>query len=325
MATLKDVAAECGLTVTTVSRVLNNRGYISDETRAKVFAAMEKLNYTPNEVARSLSKKATNTIGVIVPHIRHPYFAEMISNIENAASKKGYKIILYNTKGRDNKEKVYLDMCTSNRVAGIILFSASIAVQEFTDSKIPLVTVERYVENGTAAVECDNKQGGELAAQHLIDQGCKRLLNVSGVTENSMPADDRTLGFKEVCKKNGIYYKVIETNIGQYNSLDYHELLEGALELDDEIDGVFASSDLIASQVLQVCSKLGKRVPEDVKLVGFDDVMISQITNPPISTIHQPIKEMASAAVDMVVAASEGKTVPKRTLLPVTLVKREST
>lgn len=325
MATLKDVAAECGLTVTTVSRVLNNRGYISDETRAKVFAAMDKLNYTPNEVARSLSKKSTNTIGVIVPHIRHPYFAEMLSNIENAASKNGFKIILYNSKGRDNKEKEYLDMCTSNRVAGIILFSASVAVQEFAASKIPLVTVERFVENGTAAVECDNRQGGELAAQHLIDQGCKRLLNVSGVIGNSMPADDRTLGFADVCNKNGITYKIVETNIGQYNSLDYHELLEQALGLGEVFDGVFASSDLIASQVLQVCAKVGIKVPEDIKLVGFDDVMISQITNPPITTIHQPIKEMAETAVEMVIAASEGKTVPKRTLLPVSLVKREST
>ena len=99
MATLKDVAAETGLTVTTVSRVLNNRGYISDETREKVYAAMKKLNYRPNEVARSLSKQTSNTIGVIVPHISHPYFSEMISNLENAASKKGYKIILCNSRG----------------------------------------------------------------------------------------------------------------------------------------------------------------------------------------------------------------------------------
>ncbi len=325
MATLKDVAAECGLAVTTVSRVLNNRGYISDETREKVYAAMDKLNYKPNEVARSLSKKTTNTIGVIVPHIRHPYFSEMISNIENAASKKGYKIMLCNSKGRNNKEKEYLDMCTSNRVAGIILFSAGVAVQEFTDSRIALVTVERFVENGTAAVECDNRQGGELAAQHLIDSGCKRLLMVSGVSENSMPADDRALGFADVCENNNVSYKIVSTSIGQYNSLDYHDLLEGAIGVYENIDGVFASSDLIAAQVLQVCEKLERKVPEDVKIVGFDDVMISQITNPPITTIHQPIKEMAVTAVDMVIAASEGKTVPKRTLLPVTLVKREST
>jgi len=325
MATLKDVAAECGLTVTTVSRVLNNRGYISEETKQKVHEAMEKLNYRPNEVARSLSKKYTNTIGVIVPHIRHPYFCEMISNIENAANKRGYKIILCNSKGAEHKEKEYIDMCRSNRVAGIILFSAGVEVQEFTDSNIPLVTVERFIETGTAAVECDNKQGGELAAKHLIDCGCKSLLQVSGVRENSMPADDRTVGFASVCEQNGVKYREVKTSIGEYNSLDYHELLEEALILDEEIDGVFASSDLIAAQVLQVCAKLKKRVPEDIKIVGFDDVMISRLTTPPITTIHQPIKEMAVAAVDIVIAAAEGNTVAKRTLLPVSIVEREST
>ena len=325
MATLKDVAAECGLTVTTVSRVLNNRGYISEETRQKVHSAMDKLNYQPNEVARSLSKKTSKTIGVIVPHIRHPYFSEMISNIENAANKHGYKIILCNSKGTEHKEKEYVDMCRSNRVAGIILFSAGVEVQEFTDSNIPLVTVERFTENGTAAIECDNKQGGMLAAKHLIESGCKHLLHVSGVTDNSMPADDRAKGFSEVCEENNIGYTEVATSIGQYNSLDYHDLLETALGLDKNIDGVFASSDLIAAQILQVCARIGKRVPDDIKIVGFDDVMISRLTTPPITTIHQPIKEMANAAVEMVIAAGAGNTVAKRTLLPVTLIKREST
>ena len=103
MATLKDVAREAGLTVTTVSRVLNNRGYISDNARERVAKAMKKLNYRPNELARSLQNKSSNTIGVIVPHIRHPYFAEMISNLENEAHKKCYKIILCNSRGRDGK------------------------------------------------------------------------------------------------------------------------------------------------------------------------------------------------------------------------------
>lgn len=319
------MAAKCGLTVTTVSRVLNNRGYISDETRAKVYATMEELNYQPNEVARSLSKKSTNTIGVIVPHIRHPYFADMISNIENAASKRGYKIILANTKGTNHKEKEYLDMCTSNRVAGVILFSSSVQVSEFTKSNIPLITVERFIENGTAAVECDNEQGGRLAAEALIKAGCKKLLIIGGVFKNSMPADDRLKGFAKVCQENGVEYKEIVTSQDQYDSLNYHSLLDGALKIDDSIDGVFASSDLIAAQVLQVCGKIGKRVPEDIKLIGFDDVMISKLTTPPISTIHQPIKEMAETAVDLLISAAEGKVVPKRTLLPVTYIEREST
>lgn len=340
MATLKDVARETGLTVTTVSRVLNNRGYISEETREKVYAAMKKLNYRPNEVARSLSKKSTNTIGVIVPHIRHPYFSELISNLENEASKRGYKMILCNSQEKENKEREYLEMCTSNRVAGIVLCSAGVAVEEFQGSNIPLITIERYMENGTASVECDNRQGGKLAAEHLIACGCKNLLHISGVYETAMPADNRALGFIEVCEKAGVSHREVATNTYQYNNLEYHDFLEEVLkenydvdntvENDENcgkkrIDGIFASSDLIAAQVLQVCSKLGIRVPEDIKLVGFDDVNISSLTTPRITTIHQPIKEIAELTLELLINAQDGKTVAKRSLLPVSLVKREST
>ena len=340
MATLKDVARETGLTVTTVSRVLNNRGYISEETREKVYAAMKKLNYRPNEVARSLSKKSTNTIGVIVPHIRHPYFSELISNLENEASKRGYKMILCNSQEKENKEREYLEMCTSNRVAGIVLCSAGVAVEEFQGSNIPLITIERYMENGTASVECDNRQGGKLAAEHLIACGCKNLLHISGVYETAMPADNRALGFIEVCEKAGVSHWEVATNTYQYNNLEYHDFLEEVLkenyyvdntvENDENcgkkrIDGIFASSDLIAAQVLQVCSKLGIRVPEDIKLVGFDDVNISSLTTPRITTIHQPIKEIAELTLELLINAQDGKTVAKRSLLPVSLVKREST
>ena len=340
MATLKDVARETGLTVTTVSRVLNNRGYISEETREKVYEAMKKLNYRPNEVARSLSKKSTNTIGVIVPHIRHPYFSELISNLENEASKRGYKMILCNSQEKENKEREYLEMCTSNRVAGIVLCSAGVAVEEFQGSNIPLITIERYMENGTASVECDNRQGGKLAAEHLIACGCKNLLHISGVYETAMPADDRALGFIEVCEKAGVSHWEVATNTYQYNNLEYHDFLEEVLkenyyvdntaENDENcgksrIDGIFASSDLIAAQVLQVCSKLGIRVPEDIKLVGFDDVNISSLTTPQITTIHQPIKEIAELTLELLINAQDGKTVAKRSLLPVSLVKREST
>lgn len=324
MATLKDVARETGLTVTTVSRVLNNRGYISDETRKKVNEAMKKLNYQPNEVARSLTKKSTNTIGVIVPHIRHPYFAELISNLESQSYKQGYKIILCNSQEKREREKEYLEMCSSNRVAGIILCSGTVSVEEFQGSNIPLITIERYLENGTASVECDNRQGGQLAAQYLIDSGCKNLLHFSGVHDNAMPADMRADGFKEICDRNGIAHKEVATSAYQYNHLEYHDFIECVIRENPQVDGIFASSDLIAAQILQVCHKLDIKVQEQLKLVGFDDVNISFLTTPRITTIHQPIKEMAQIAVNMMVDAVNGKVVPRRTMLPVSLVLRET-
>jgi LacI family transcriptional regulator, sucrose operon repressor len=325
VATLKDVARETGLTVSTVSRVLNNRGYISEETRQNVYAAMKKLNYQPNEVARSLSKKKNNTIGVIVPHISHPYFAELISNLESQAYLHKYKMLLFNSKEKNEKEQEYLEMCKSNRVAGIILCSGTVAVDAFKGLDIPLITIERYLENGTASVECDNLKGGRLAAKHLIEVGCKNLIHFSGVHETAMPADSRALGFREVCINSGVNYNEISTNSVQYNNLEYHEFIENVLREYPDTDGIFASSDLIAAQVIQVCAKLGIQVPGQMKIVGFDDVSIASLTTPRITTIRQPIKEMAQMAIELIISAGEGKMVPSRTILPISLIKRETT
>lgn len=325
MATLKDVAKETGLTVSTVSRVLNNRGYISEEARQKVYDAMKKLNYRPNAVARSLSKQSSNTIGVIVPHIRHPYFAELISNLESQAYHHKYQILLFNSQEKNEKEWEYLEMCSSNRVAGIILCSGTVGVEEFQGLNVPLVTIERYLENGTAEVACDNMQGGQLAARHLIAQGCSHLVHISGVHETAMPADARSAGFCEVCRQSGVDFKTVATSAFQYNHLEYREILERVLKENPETDGIFASSDLIAAQLLQVCGKLGIAVPGQLKIVGFDDVNIASLTTPPITTIHQPIKEMAKAAVELLIHAAEGELVPSKTTLPVSLVVRETT
>lgn len=325
LATLKDVAKETGLTVSTISRVLNNRGYISDETRQNVYSAMKKLNYHPNEVARSLSKQSTNTIGVIVPHIRHPYFAELISNLESHAYNHKYKILLFNSKEKNEKEREYLEMCTSNRVSGIILCSGTVTVEEFKGLNVPLVTIERYLENGTAAIECDNIQGGRLAAKHLIESGCKNLIHFSGVYETAMPADSRAAGFRETCITMNVNFKEVVTSAFQYNNLEYYDFIENTLRENPLTDGLFASSDLIAAQVIQVCSKMGIQIPNQLKIVGFDDVYIASLTTPRITTIHQPIKEMAKMAVELMISANEGKIVPSRTMLPVSLVKRETT
>lgn len=325
MATLKDVAREAGLTVGTVSRVLNNRGYISDKAREKVNEAMKKLNYHPNEVARSLSKSSTNTIGVIVPHIRHPYFTEMISNLENQAYKKGYKILLCNSRSIQEKEKEYIDMCTSNKVAGIILCSGTVSTEVFDGIGVPVVTIERFLDNGTAAVECDNRQGGVLAAEKLIACGCRHLLHVGNIGGMFMPADMRTEGFREVCERENIPFVELLTEEIQYNSMKYGELIEDALKKYPETDGLFANSDVIAAQTLQTCRKLCISVPERLKVIGFDDVFLATLTTPQLTTVHQPIKEMAEIAINLLHDAVSGKLVPKRTVLPVCLSERETT
>ncbi len=324
MATLKDVAERAEVTVTTVSRVINNRGYISEQTRKRVFDVMKELNYQPNELARSLSKQRTNTIGIIVPHIVHPYFAKLISNLETAAANKGYKILLCNSKAENEKELEYIEMCKSNRVSGIILCSRNVDIEEMKNLEAPVITIERNLEAGTVGIECDNYLGGRMATEHLISCGCKNLLHLSGIQDENMPADARAEGFIAVCEEQGIKHTEVQNTSMIYRTLDYHEYIRQALEDTTGVDGIFASSDLIAAQTIQVCAKMQIKIPDQIKLVGFDDVDIARLTTPTITTIRQPIREMAECAVEFIEKSLNQQAVPEQFKLPVTLVKRGS-
>lgn len=325
MATIVDVARLAGVTPTTVSRVINNRGYISEKTKKRVHEAMDELGYQPNEIARSLTKQKSNTIGVIVPHISHPYFAKLISNLENEAAKKDYKIILCNSKEKAEKEKQYLDMCKSNRVAGIIICSGNVESNKINTGGIPVVLLEKNFEEGKLGIQCDNYQGGKLATEHLIECGCKKILHLSGVIDEEMPADNREKAFIDVCSKNEIEYFIKKYDIDTYNQMNYYDYIKAALNEIEGVDGIFASSDLIAAQVIQVCNEIKIRIPEDIKLVGFDDVDISQLTTPRITTVHQPIKEMARLSIELIDAKYNNIEVDEKTILPIKLIIREST
>ena len=309
----------------TVSRVLNNRGYISEKTRERVYAVMRQLNYQPNEMARSLSKQKSSTLGVILPHIMHPYFAEFFGHLEAAASQQGYRILVFNSQGMDEREEECIEICKSNRVAGVILGSGSFHTEKFKNLNCPLSTMERFIDEGAAGVECDNYMGGTLATEHLIEKGCRNLLHFSGVRETSMPADDRQRAFKAVCESRGVNWTVVTSERDDYDRMDYYTMIKEALEQYPETDGIFASSDVIAAQTIQVCRERGIDVPGRVKIVGFDDVLIASLTAPTITTIHQPVKEMAETAVAVLTRVINGETVPAQTMFPVSLIEREST
>lgn len=325
MATLKDVAQKTGLAVTTVSRVLNNRGYISEATREAVYSAMRELNYQPNELARSLVKKRTDIIGVIVPSVMHPFFSKVVYYLESYAMEKGFKLMLCNSQHQKEKEFEYLDMLRSNQVAGIILCSRTPGIEKHLDLDLPVVTFERSVSVDIPAVMCDNYQGGELATLHLLKQGCKKLLHFSGIKEVQMPADQRCSAFLDICREHMVQGKVIDTSEAQFNSMDYASYIEKVLLENPGIDGIFCSSDVIAAEVLQVCWKIGIRVPQDLKLVGFDDTDVSQLTTPPLTTIQQPVELMCRYAVDNILYKLQQEVAPSRTVLPVHLVQRGTT
>lgn len=323
MATIKDVAREAGLTVGTVSRVLNNRGYISSETRDKVYEVMRRLNYQPNELARSLYKKVNNTIGVIVPRLVHPYFAWLVNELLSEASRAHYKVLLYKSEADTRLEHEYIDMCRANQVAGIVLCSPSVDAGELRELHVPIITIERNGESATGGIICDNYRGGVLAAQHLIERGCRNLIHFSGIVNETMPADRRAEGFAGVCRESGIPYRIIPCVREDYEAMDYSGFLEKTLEANAEADGIFASNDILAAQIVQYCAKHNITVPEKMKIIGFDDTNIASFCTPPLTTIRQPVREMAGLAIRMLCGENEG--VPMQSVFPVSLIIRETT
>jgi LacI family sucrose operon transcriptional repressor len=325
MATIKDVAEKAGITVTTVSRVLNNRGYISDATREKVYRIMKELDYQPNEVARSLSKNHANIIGVIVPSVMHPFFCEVVNYLEFYAAKNGYKVMLCNSNHQRDKEIEYIGMLRSNKVAGIVLCSRTEDIEEFFPENLPVVTFERMISNNISSVSCNNYQGGEFATLHLIECGCKNLLHISGIQDIHMPADARRDAFLKICAEKNVSGKVFYTQEAQFHSLNYEDYLEKIILENRDTDGIFASSDVIAAEIIHVCAKNQIRIPQDLKLVGFDDIRLASLTTPQITTIRQPVEQMCACTIGNMIRQIDDDFLPSSTVLSVTLVKREST
>lgn len=324
MATIKDVAALAGVTPTTVSRCINNRGYIKDETKAKIHKAMEELGYRPNGVARALSKQTTDTIAVIVPHITHPYFATLISKLEQSANAHGFKMFLMSSREDDARKESYLKMSLDSRVSGIIVCSEEIESEKLQKYGTPVVEIETHANPNTPHIICDNKEGGRLAAKALIDAGCRNLLHIGGIEDSHVPADDRALGFREVCETSNVKHSEVSYSSRVYSSLDYMKYIEEILSKFPDTDGIFASSDLIAAQVCQVARRTGRIIPGDLKLIGFDGVYISEMATPSITTIKQPLSEMAEAAVSIIDAIQNNQPYESEHVFPVRLIRRET-
>ena len=282
---------------------------------------MEEMHYQPNELARAFSKQYTNTIGLIVPHISHPFFTKVISNIESSAAEKGFKLLLCNSKEQPEKEQDYLDMCMSNRVAGIVLCSKYVQTREFRKMNIPVVNLERGEDDDTISVQCDNYQGGKLAAEHLIECGCQHIVCLRGPMKFSS-GQQRYQGYEDVCRKYGRKAVWIDCDY------DYDAGLAAAEELIrryPDTDGILASNDMAAMAVYKVLHQNGRRVPEDVQLVGFDNIEFSRRMTPELTTISQPIEEMGKLAVQMIIHHGEEISYQKENIFDVELIRRQTT
>ncbi|KGP81278.1 MULTISPECIES: LacI family DNA-binding transcriptional regulator [unclassified Paenibacillus] len=326
MATIHDVALKAGVSVTTVSRVLNNRGYISQKTRDKVYQTMNELNYRPNEIARSLLRKQSNVIGLIIPDVSHPFFGELANYIEYYAYRNGLKMMLCNSHMDPSKEREYVEMLKGNRVDGIIMGSHTLEVDEYMNLHSPIVTLDRQISTDIPFISSDNYQGGVMAAELLLSKGRRHVAHICGNLGLQMLSNRRTTGFTDTLKAHGIQPVMIhETDLNVFSQHQYTELVGKLLAQHPEVDGLFVTSDLMAIHALKQIVLHGRKVPEDIAIVGYDDIQAAGYAMPGITTIRQPMEAMAELAVELIRGQIAEEEIGMEHILPVTLVERETT
>ncbi|WP_276357264.1 LacI family DNA-binding transcriptional regulator [Cohnella caldifontis] len=329
MPKIEDVAERAGVSVTTVSRVLNNRGYISQKTRDKVYQVMKELNYQPNEMARALFRKKSNMIGLIIPAVSHPFFSELAYHLEHYADRKEYKLLLCNSNRDIAKESKYIEMLKKNQVDAIIMGSTVLEVEHYLNLNLPIVSFDRTVADDIPIVTSDNVMGGKLAARLLIGKGCRKLAyvyrGVGGPHHQALLASGRTQGFEAEVRAAGIESVHLQLEATNGDEHKNEQEIVRFMERHPDLDGIFASSDLIAAEAIQACRQLRKSVPGEIKIVGYDDVRIASLMSPRLSTVKQPIREMCECTIDLVAKQLEGEEVPMVTTFPVTLIERETT
>ena len=324
MATLKDVAQLAGVTVTTVSRMLNGRANVREKTQKKVRQAMEALNYYPNEMARSLKSVASPFIGLIVPSVQYFFFASVVEQVERITFQRGYKLLLSVTNLDETKERESYSMLMSNKVAGVIQCNQTPRVEEYIQPDAHVVIMERVSRKSIPSVVSDNYNGGRIAAEHLIETGCRHLLFIDAPLELEADGNRRGRGFEDAAAEHGILCSRCEIPIQRYRYGNVDESIQDFFARYPDADGV-AGSETLAAAVIRYCLRNGKRVPEDVKVIGYDDTLFASSCEIPLTVVHQPVEEMCAYAVDAIIRQAAGEVIPVRTVLPVRLVERCST
>lgn len=330
--TIKDIARLAGVSTTTVSKVINNKDEsISQATRERITSLMKEYNYTPSTVARSLVTKKTNTIGLIIPDIRNPFFPELARGVEDRANSAGYNIIFCNTDNKIDKEDEYLRILAEKMVDGIIMAPSSKREDRLDKTKnyyVPVILVDRDIDIETDYVKgrvfTDNFKGAHDAVKYMINQGLTRILFISGPL-TSKASIERLEGYKSALRESNIEYEAGCVLEGEFNETWGREAAIAAVDNKLEFDGIFCGNDLIAIGAVKSLKEKGLSVPKDISVVGFDDIYVSRLIEPELTTVRQPKYEMGFEAVEMLLKILGGKRVSDtRLVLQPELIIRDS-
>ena len=296
MATMKDVAQRAGVGVGTVSRVINRVPGVKESTLIKVNQAIKELNYIPDEYARGLKTKSSRTIALILPSVWYPFFSEFAYYVEKRLGKENYKLLLCNSNDNTTEEAKYIKMLKQNKIDAIIAITYS-DIEQYIYSNIPFVSLDRYFDKKVSYVTSDNYEGGKLAARKLLEHGARSLAYVGSHSKYPNGTMLRRDGFRDYLENIGIDYKEIFL---QEPVNDFTPYILEMLKVHPKIDGIFCHTDSLLLKLRKILNQYGYRVPEDIQLIGFDGMNLSSDLPLGISTIAQPVEQLANGAVDLV-------------------------
>lgn len=329
--TLKEIAAIAGVSTTTVSKILNKKDQkLSEATRQRVLKIADEYNYIPNSLARSMVTKRTRTLGLIVPDITNPFFPEIARGVEDKANEEGYNIIFCNTDDDLEKEERNISMLIEKMVDGIIILPSSKRTTDFNSLKnisMPIVLVDRDVDikNVQAKVLVDNYDGSYSAVKYLLDKGYRKIAFITGPL-TSVTALQRLKGYKHALDEYNVKFDESYILEGSFRRSWGRDAVKRLIEEKKSFDAVFCGNDLIAISTMKTIKEYGYKVPEQIGVLGYDDIYISEMVEPPLSTVRQPKYLMGYKAAQITINAIEKKsTKGEIALLKTELIVREST
>lgn len=320
MAKIKDVARLAGVSPSTVSLVLNNKGYVSDITRAKVQAAVAELNYVPSEVGRNLSLNRTNIIGVIIPDIAHPFFAALMHEIEIALYRYGYKTMVCSTSEKENAEPIFLDMLRRHSMDGLIIGAHALHLDKYDACDLPIVAFDRYISDSIPIVQADHRQGGIMAAKAILARHPKHVVQITGHTSVNTPAHEREDVFTNYIKQAGVQIDEVVMSANALRPEDFARAAHRAFTSYPDIDAIFCT-DLGAVAALQEAFLRHRPVPEDMAIIAYDGTYLTRLSPLILTAIVQPMAKLGQKAADTMLAVIQNRPLPDLTPLPMEFQK----
>ena len=328
--TIKDIAKAAGVSTATVSLVFNNKDKsISQTTRDRVLKIGKDLNYIPNSMARSLVTRQTKTLGLVLPDIANPFFPEIARGAEDRAWESGYSIIICNTDDDVDQENNYLHVLSKKMVDGIILTHSANRNKEKSGlerCRIPIILIDRDYDspNIMGKVLVDNTEASCKAVNYLIKKGYTKIAYIAGPL-NTRTARDRLDGYKKALVENNLRYEENLVMVGEYKAQWGSEAALSLLESEQDFQAIFCGNDLIAIGAMKKLKEKNITIPDDIAVMGFDDIYISSLVDPELTTIKQPNYKMGFEAVRIMIDYLEGKEIEeKNIILSTELIIRKS-